>query len=47
MGVGVYAVDGGVVGEIAGGESSVEGWDFRADVGYIVEECARIASQLR
>ena len=47
VGVGVDAVDGGVVGEVAGGESSVEGWYDRADVGYIVEECARIVSQLR
>lgn len=39
-GVGVYAVDGGVVGGGAGGEGGVEGWDFGLHVGYIVEEGA-------
>ena len=45
--ISVDAVDGDVVGEFASGESSVEGWDLGADVGYIVEECAAKASQLR
>ena len=47
MRVGVEAVDGGIVGEIAGGESGIEGWYYRSDVGYVVEECTRMASQLR
>ena len=40
------AVDGGVVGKFASGESSVEGWDLGADIGYLVEECAAIESYL-
>lgn len=43
----VDAVNGGVVGEFTGGESSVEGRDGGENVGYVVEERAAIASQLR
>ena len=43
----VDAVDGGVVGKCTGRKCSEEGWDFGADVGYLVEECAMIASQMR
>ena len=38
--IGIDAVDGGVFGEFACGESSVEGWDLGADIGYLVEERA-------
>ena len=47
VGVGVDAVDGGVIGKVAGGKSGVECRDFRADVSYVVEECARGPSQLQ
>lgn len=40
----VDAVDGGVVGEFTGGESSVEGRDRGENVGYVVKEGAAIAS---
>ena len=40
--VGVAAVNGGVVGEVAGGEGSVEGGNFGTDVGDVVEEGADI-----
>lgn len=39
-GVGVLAVDGGVGGRGAAGESGVEGGDFGVGVGYVVEEGA-------
>lgn len=39
-GVGVLAVDGGVGGCGAAGESGVEGGDFWVGVGYVVEEGA-------
>lgn len=45
--IGVDTVDGGVVGELPGGESSVEGGDRGENIGYVVEERATIASQLR
>lgn len=41
VGVRVDAIDGGVVGKVAGGKSGVECRDFRADVSYVVEECAK------
>lgn len=44
--IGIDAVDGVVFGEFACGESSVEGWDLGADIGYLVEECATKESQL-
>ncbi len=47
VGISVDAVDGGVVGEFTGGESSVEGWDFGGHVGNFVEECTAVASQAR
>ena len=47
MRIRVPAVDRGIVGEVASGESSVECWYFGTDVGNIVEECARRACKLR
>lgn len=47
VGTRVDAVDGGVVGEVAGGEGGVKSWDFGADVCYIVEEGAGVESQLQ
>ena len=44
--VAVDAVDGGVVGEFTSGESSIEGWDFRSNVGDFVKERTIIPSQL-
>lgn len=46
MGVRVDTIDGGIVCKVASGEGGVESWDFRADVCYVVEERAGIASQL-
>lgn len=45
--VAVDAVDGSVVGEFTGRESSIEGWDFRSNVCDFVKERTIIASQLR
>ena len=47
MRIRVPAVDRGIVGKVASGESSVECWYFGTDVGNIVEECARRACKLR
>lgn len=47
VGVRIDAIDGGVVGKVAGGKSGVEGRDFRGDICYVVEECAMTASQLQ
>ena len=46
MGIGIGAIDGVVVGQVASGEGSVQSWDFGPDVGYIVEERAGTANQL-
>ena len=47
VGIGVDAIDGGVVGGRTSGEGSVEGWDRGTDVGDVVEECAIMTSQSR
>ena len=38
--VGVNAVDGGVVGVMAGGEGGEDGWDLGGEIGDFVEEGA-------
>jgi hypothetical protein len=40
--VGVFAVDGGIVGVCAAGEGSVKSGDLGSDVGDIIEECTAV-----
>ena len=44
--IGVDTVDGSIVGEFTGGEGSIECWDGRGNISYLVEERAAISSQL-